>query len=115
LKSTKELKAEIVAVNKQLDADIAQLRRVAKARVSELEAQIKQISSSEIRAAKEQVLAVLAQHGLSVKDLNVMVPKERVRRAPTQKYIGPNGETWSGMGRQPQWLKGQDKSKFLAS
>lgn len=34
------------------------------------------------------------------------------------KYKGPNGETWSGRGRQPTWLTeleavGHDKSEFL--
>lgn len=114
MRTTQALKAEIAAVNKQLDADIAQLRRAAKAKITALEAEIKQLSSAEIRAAKEQVLAVLAQHNLSLKDL-AAITNGRVPRTPPKKYVGPNGETWSGMGRKPHWIQGQDKDKFLAS
>ncbi|MEK6356699.1 MAG: H-NS histone family protein [Burkholderia cenocepacia] len=34
----------------------------------------------------------------------------RKRRA---KYFNPDtGQTWSGVGREPTWLRGQDRSRF---
>ena len=37
-------------------------------------------------------------------------------RAPI-KYRGPNGETWTGRGLLPRWIKdsGKDKSEFKVS
>lgn len=29
------------------------------------------------------------------------------------KYRGPNGETWSGRGVHPRWMKGRNPDKFL--
>jgi DNA-binding protein H-NS len=114
LKSTPELKAEIVALNKQLDDDIARLKRAHKARVNELESEIARRAKSEIKAARDQVLAVLAQHGLSVADLTGMVPKERKKPEAKNLYVSPDGSRkWNGMGRRPEWMKDQPKENFL--
>jgi DNA-binding protein H-NS len=45
-------------------------------------------------------------------------PKVRKASAPVAaKYLGPNGETWSGRGLMPKWLsalvaQGQSKESF---
>ncbi|NTZ04848.1 H-NS histone family protein [Burkholderia metallica] len=37
-------------------------------------------------------------------------PSTRKRRA---KYFNPEtGQTWSGVGREPAWIRGQDRSRF---
>lgn len=59
--------------------------------------------------------------GISIESL-FPAGKRRTRSDAGQplapKYRGPNGETWSGRGRQPTWLTeleavGHDKSEFL--
>lgn len=31
--------------------------------------------------------------------------KQQPRKKPAPKYLGPNGETWTGRGLTPRWLK----------
>ncbi|MGY6202155.1 H-NS histone family protein [Paraburkholderia strydomiana] len=41
-------------------------------------------------------------------------PGKRTRRAAAAKYRNPEiGDTWSGRGRAPRWLKDQDLDRFL--
>ncbi len=36
------------------------------------------------------------------------------RRTRRAKYFDPRtGRTWSGVGREPAWLRGQDRNRFL--
>ncbi len=41
-------------------------------------------------------------------------PSKLKGRKIESKYRGPNGETWSGRGKLPKWIKdsGQDKVAF---
>jgi DNA-binding protein H-NS len=75
-----------------------------------LEQQIAQAQNEERGAAIAQIRALMAEHGLTVADLNA-------RRATKRKSPGSGGkvapkyrndatgETWSGRGLQPRWLK----------
>lgn len=74
-----------------------------------LEKQIIETQREEKASAIAQVKALMAQHGLSLADLgsraNAAAP-----RAPggkvAAKYRDPaTGDTWSGRGLQPKWLK----------
>jgi DNA-binding protein H-NS len=69
--------------------------------------------------------AEIAKHHLTAKDLGLDSTKrgrkpgiKRANGIPNEaKYRGPNGETWTGFGRQPQWLhdalaKGKKKEDF---
>jgi DNA-binding protein H-NS len=74
-----------------------------------LELEIEKTKKDERGAAIAMVRSLMAEHGLSVADLNS-------RSAPKAKSAGgakvaakyrnaSTGETWSGRGLQPRWLK----------
>jgi DNA-binding protein H-NS len=79
------------------------------AQKASLEKQIIDAQREEKAGAIAQVKALMAEHGLTLADLGSKVTGS-ARRAATSKvaakYRHPGtGETWSGRGLQPNWLK----------
>ena len=75
-----------------------------------IEKQIADAQREEKSSAIAQVKALMAQHGLTLADLNARSPA--APRGPKSggkvaaKYRNAvTGETWSGRGLQPKWLK----------
>lgn len=68
----------------------------------------------EIAQARDTILAIMRQYGLSAADLGVTA-QHRVlsgrRLAP--KYRNAIGDTWCGLGRTPKWLVGKNKTDYL--
>ena len=93
----------------EIQAQIAQLQKEAQA-----------LRNSEIAAVIADIKAKIAQYGLSARDLGLIsVPRPGVKApaAPAARFVGPNGERWSGRGRRPEWLRnaldgGMAKSDF---
>lgn len=84
------------------------------AQKAELERQIAEQSRAEREQAIAQVRQLMAQHGLTMADIggSLRPPPPRPARGPqaaskvAPKYRHPEtGETWSGRGLQPNWLK----------
>lgn len=80
------------------------------AKKAELEQQIIDIQREERSSAIAQVKALMAQHGLTLADLGtrppVAAPKTRSGGKVPAKYRDPaTGQTWSGRGLHPTWLK----------
>jgi DNA-binding protein H-NS len=90
------------------------------AQKAELERQI----AEQARAEREQVIAqvrqLMAQHGLTLADVGAAAGAQRLRRARAPaapaapaaklppKYRHPQtGQTWSGRGLHPRWLKAE--------
>ena len=68
----------------------------------------------EIEAAKKrgradaiaQVHAIMAEHGLTMADISGKSNKGSTgKKAPVKYRNGATGETWSGRGLQPRWLR----------
>lgn len=75
-----------------------------------LEKQILETQRTERAEAINRVRALMAEHGLSVADLGMKsgpAPKAQPARGKVApKYRHPEtGETWTGRGLQPKWLK----------
>ncbi len=77
-----------------------------------LERQIEQTKSSERGAAIDKVKALMAEYGLTPADLGTRSAKSAAKRAKSgggkvaAKYRNAStGESWSGRGLQPRWLK----------
>ena len=77
-----------------------------------LERQIEQTKKQERGEAIERVKALMAEYGLTVADLGGSRPpsgkakKARSGGKVAAKYRNAStGETWSGRGLQPRWLK----------
>lgn len=80
------------------------------AKKAELEQQIIDIQREERSAAIAQVKSLMAQHGLTLADLGTRAPvspaKGRSGGKVPAKYRDPaTGQSWSGRGLHPKWLK----------
>lgn len=83
------------------------------AKKAELEQQIVSLQREERSAAIAQVKALMAQHGLTLADLSSRAAspapssgKARSGGKVPAKYRDPaTGQTWSGRGLHPKWLK----------
>ena len=86
-----------------------------------LEKAIVDARQAEIAQAVQQVRELVAQHGLTVQDV---FPVRGARAASkgagkstgkvAAKYRDPaTGQTWTGRGKAPKWIDGQDRSRFL--
>lgn len=76
-----------------------------------LEKQIAEAQREAKSSAIAQVKALMAEHGLSLADLNTRAaPSVPKTKAPSGKVAvkyrnATTGETWTGRGLQPKWLK----------
>jgi DNA-binding protein H-NS len=82
------------------------------AQKAELEQKIIDLQREERASAIAQVKALMARHGLSLADLGPArtaapaAPKARSGGKVPAKYRDPaTGQTWSGRGLHPKWLK----------
>jgi DNA-binding protein H-NS len=82
-----------------------------------LEAQIANTRQSELTDAISKVKALVAEHGLTQKDVfgsSKGTKKSSGRSKVAAKYRDPSsGQTWSGRGKAPKWIDAQERSKFL--
>jgi len=111
--------------------------------IEKLQKQANEIKAKEFNATVQDIRAKMQAFGITIKDLQAAKPSKaskgnggrmaketkdtnRPRSAKkatnpvAPKYIGPNGETWSGRGLTPRWLatlitQGQAKESFLVS
>jgi DNA-binding protein H-NS len=66
---------------------------------NELEKKILEAASDEITKIRAQIKLVSRETGISYAKLVAAL-----RPTLPTKYIGPNGEVWTGRGKQPKWL-----------
>ena len=75
----------------------------------ELEQKINAARKMEVSAAITQVKQLISDYGLTARDCgfklggDVAAP-EKVKTPVAPKYRGPEGQTWSGRGKAPNWL-----------
>ncbi|MFM0047319.1 H-NS histone family protein [Paraburkholderia sediminicola] len=78
----------------------------------ELEQQIEEARRAEAAAALEDVRKIVTAFGFSPEDIFGKRRKNPGQAAPA-KYRNPGtGDTWSGRGRPPQWMKDNDAERF---
>jgi len=79
------------------------------AKKAELEKQIIEAQREEKSSAIAQVKALMSQHGLTMADLGTRVAaaprRQSSGKVPAKYRNAATGETWSGRGLQPKWLK----------
>ncbi|HRD87707.1 MAG TPA: H-NS histone family protein [Accumulibacter sp.] len=88
-----------------------------------LEKQIEEARQAEVSDAIAQARKLIAEHGLTAADLGFKVAgasaaPAKAKVAVAVKYRGPNGESWSGRGKAPNWLTslesdGRHRDEFL--
>jgi DNA-binding protein H-NS len=71
-----------------------------------LDEQIAQTKDRERADAIAKVKSLMAEYGLTLADLSMRTPKVVKTSKVAVKYRNKaTGETWSGRGLQPKWLK----------
>lgn len=85
------------------------------AQMAALQVQREEIRKTELKGAIEQVRRLVADYGLTEQD--VFAPA-RGRSAAAGSKVAPKyrdpatGATWTGRGKAPKWIEGQDREKF---
>ena len=83
------------------------------AQAAELERQIAAAREIEAAGALAEIKAKIAEFGFTMEDVFSEKKTRKLREASGPKYRDPDtGATWSGMGREPLWLKGKDRAAF---
>lgn len=94
---------------------MASYRELLKQREA-LQKQIDAAKEQEISGAIDKVRAIIAEYSLTPEQVfSRSNGKKDPKRGPKPaKYRDPaSGATWSGMGREPLWMKGQSREHFL--
>lgn len=84
----------------------------------ELDSQIKELSKKERAEAVASVRSLIADHKLSQQELfgnsSKSIRTQDARTKVAAKYRDPaTGKEWSGRGKAPTWMAGQEKANFL--
>lgn len=86
--------------------------------IAELVKKVSETRASEHKRAIQEILASMVKHNVTLEELQAASTK--TKRSSTAgikippKYRNPaTGETWTGRGRAPVWMKDRDKAEFL--
>jgi len=80
-----------------------------------LEKLIEEAKARECAAAINEIRQKMADYGITMAELDTRrSAKTGARRSVKPKYRDPaTGNTWTGRGKPPAWIAGQDREKFL--
>ena len=98
----------------QLKSQYEQLQATYKRDSAALEKQIAEATKFEQADALAKIRAIMDEFGISPTDLGSAWKPGNAKKSGMvlAKYRGPNGETWTGRGRQPKWL-GDNREDYL--
>ena len=86
------------------------------AKRAELDKKIADARREERASAIAKVRSLMAEHGLTAADVAGKAPVLRDKPPGTKvapKYRDPaTGQTWTGRGKAPKWIQGQDRTPF---
>lgn len=76
------------------------------AQIEQLKQQAEAVRKEEVQSAIAQIRQLMADFNLSIDDIQGgKVRTRKVKAVGNAKYRNPEtGQTWSGRGRQPQWI-----------
>ena len=85
------------------------------AQLAVLQARREELRQSELKGAIAQARSLVAEYGLTSAD--VFLPSRGRssgnRAKVAAKYRDPaSGATWTGRGKAPKWIKGQDRAQY---
>ena len=83
-----------------------------------LDAEIEAARKEEIGAAVSMVRELIAEFDLTERDIfggsRSSASSLKVKKPVAAKYRNPaTGETWTGRGKAPQWIDGQEREQYL--
>lgn len=85
-----------------------------------LDAEIEAARRAEMGAAIERVRALVAEFQMAERDIfggsrsSGAASSQKIRKTVAAKYRNPaTGETWTGRGKAPKWIDGQERNQYL--
>lgn len=91
---------------------MASLKEI-QAQIADLQRQAEQQRSNELSGAIQEIKDLMAEYGITADDLQPGRKKGAAKKPAAVQFRHPStGDTWSGRGRTPNWLAGQDKEQF---
>ena len=83
-----------------------------------LDAEIEAARKEEIGAAVSMVRELIAEFDLTERDIfggsRSSASSLKVKKPVAAKYRNPaTGETWTGRGKAPKWIDGQERNQYL--
>lgn len=78
-----------------------------------LEAQIEAARKNELSEAVAKVKALVAEYGLTEADIFKKSAAKNLKSVEPKYRNQSTGETWTGRGKPPKWIAGQDRDQFL--
>jgi DNA-binding protein H-NS len=85
--------------------------------ILELQRKAEETRAKELDGAIQQIKALMQEYGITVDDLDTRAKKKgtKSKQQANVQFQDADGNTWSGRGRMPAWLKGKDKEQFRVS
>lgn len=83
----------------------------------EIDRKLREKREAEKKAVIEQIVNVVHTYDIPIDELVEALGGLKIKRQgvkAVQKYRDPaTGVTWSGRGKEPTWIRGKDRKKFL--
>lgn len=67
--------------------------------------------AKEVEALRAEMKGRADRRGLTLEDLFTRARRQSHVKAPA-KFVGPEGQTWSGRGRRPLWFKADEAQRL---
>jgi DNA-binding protein H-NS len=83
--------------------------------IAKLQSLAETARKDEINGAIQKIKELMQLHGVTVADLSsgTRAKPAKAKGTVAAQFKNPEtGETWTGRGRAPRWLAGQDKEQF---
>jgi DNA-binding protein H-NS len=83
--------------------------------IAKLQSLAEAARQNEIKDAIKRIKDLMQAHGVSVADLSSArtAKPTKAKGSVAAQFKNPEtGETWTGRGRAPRWLDGQEKEQF---
>ena len=84
---------------------------------AEIDRKIREKKEAEKKAVIEQIVTVVHTYDIPIDELVDALGGLKIKRQgmkAVQKYRDPvTGVTWSGRGKEPTWIRGKDRRKFM--
>ncbi|TES63850.1 H-NS histone family protein [Burkholderia cepacia] len=79
-----------------------------------LEKQITEARNQERGQAVEKIQELMRDYDISLAELAGKKTRKYTKRTVPPKYRDPiSGKTWTGRGKPPMWIAGQNRDQFL--